>query len=556
MPGPIAKRRITQVIIEPAPVTAPSPTNQALAFDGTPSAKTFSAFTDPDARINNYVATINNTVGTTTISGSGRGPYTFSGYASGDTFTLVLTARDSSNRALASAVHTVSIEAEEPPPPAEVVAPASTSEALASNGTPTNKTFSSFTDPDNRINNYQAVVMNVSGTITTSGSGLGPYSFSGWGPDTAWTLKLNARDSSNNVLATAIHTVSIATETVSPVIPPATTNEVVVAGGAPANKTFSSFTDTAGRISSYSASIVNVSGSTSISGSNLGPYSFTGYGNGDAFSLKLDALDSEGEILATAIHIVVIEASAPVGPYDWTSVEFDFAAATLAGPWTTGTNNVTGAAASTVGVISTRSSTTNGEVEVIAEGLETRASSGTGNMNSVVDLQPYLLADNAFFTDYVGVVVVQACYKLAQLTGSGSYWAMGVTNKTLQGQAFCGVACNYSAGNVIVTTYYDTVSNTTLYSGSVPTEFRVTVMIYQGRTSRVKFEAGVSTLTEDPPSSGWQFTGQPTLAANTAQFFGDAGGADFGWLTSVRSNGAVAEVTLTALSVKRLEVIP
>jgi hypothetical protein len=96
MPGPIAKRRITQVIIEPAPVTAPSATNQALAFDGTPSAKTFNAFTDPDNRINNYVATINNIVGTTSVSGSGRGPYTFSGYSSGNTFTLVLTARDSS----------------------------------------------------------------------------------------------------------------------------------------------------------------------------------------------------------------------------------------------------------------------------------------------------------------------------------------------------------------------------------------------------------------------------------------------------------------------------
>jgi hypothetical protein len=237
-------------------------------------------------------------------------------------------------------------------------------------------------------------------------------------------------------------------------------------------------------------------------------------------------------------------------------VAFDFAAATPTTPWHTGTTTVSGAAASTVGVVAVRSSTTNGQVEVTADGLETGATTGTGNINSTVDLQPYLSANDAWFTSGKGVVVVQGCYKLAQLGGVGAYWAIGVSNKTSQAQAFCGVACNYSGGNVVVTTYYDTASGSTLYSGAIPTDFRVTVWIYQGRTSRVKFEAGVSSIEADPPETGLNFTGQPVLASNTAQFFGDTGGADFGWLTSVRSNGAVAEVTLTDLKVWRLEDLP
>ena len=87
------------------PVTAPAPTSQAVASGGTLSAKTFSAFTDPGSRIDNYVATTTNASGSTSWSGSGLGAYTPSGSADGDAGTLSLTARDSSNNPLATAVH-------------------------------------------------------------------------------------------------------------------------------------------------------------------------------------------------------------------------------------------------------------------------------------------------------------------------------------------------------------------------------------------------------------------------------------------------------------------
>jgi hypothetical protein len=92
-------------------VTPPSSTTEAVAAGGSPAAKTFGAFTDPDGVIDNYNATIINAVGSTTVSGTGLGAYTFSGSADGDSFTLKLDARDSSNNILATALHTVNVAA-------------------------------------------------------------------------------------------------------------------------------------------------------------------------------------------------------------------------------------------------------------------------------------------------------------------------------------------------------------------------------------------------------------------------------------------------------------
>ena len=92
---------------------------------------------------------------------------------------------------------------------------------------------------------------------------------------------------------------------------PSPTTESVAAGGAPAGKTFSAFTDPDGRIASYSASIVNAVGSTAIAGgSGLGAYTVSGYADGDAYSIVLTALDSSGDPLASAVHVVDIATAA------------------------------------------------------------------------------------------------------------------------------------------------------------------------------------------------------------------------------------------------------
>ena len=88
-------------------VTPPSPTSEAVASGGSLSAKTFAAFTDPGGRIDasKYLATTTTASGSTSWSGTGLGPYSASGSADGDAGTLSLTARDSSNNPLATAVH-------------------------------------------------------------------------------------------------------------------------------------------------------------------------------------------------------------------------------------------------------------------------------------------------------------------------------------------------------------------------------------------------------------------------------------------------------------------
>lgn len=188
-------------------VTAPAATTEDLPDTDTPTAKTFGAFTDTEGLIDNYVSTIVDIVGTTTASGSGLGPYTYSGAGPGTAFVHLLTARDASNNPLATAAHGVDIM---PSPPSAVTAPAATSESVASGGSPANKTFSAFTDPDGLIDNYVSAIVNISGTTTASGSGLGPWSYSGTSDGTAFVQTLTARDASNNPLATAVHGVQVA----------------------------------------------------------------------------------------------------------------------------------------------------------------------------------------------------------------------------------------------------------------------------------------------------------------------------------------------------------
>lgn len=88
-----------------------------------------------------------------------------------------------------------------------VTPPSPTSEAVASGGSLSAKTFAAFTDPDGVIDasNYVATTTTASGSTSWSGSGLGAYTASGSADGDAGTLSLTARDASNNPLATAVH---------------------------------------------------------------------------------------------------------------------------------------------------------------------------------------------------------------------------------------------------------------------------------------------------------------------------------------------------------------
>ena len=93
------------------------------------------------------------------------------------------------------------------------------------------------------------------------------------------------------------------------VTPPAATSESVSAGGSLSAKTFGSFTDPDSRIDNFVSSVTNASGSASVSGSGLGPYTFSSTANGDSGTLSLTARDASNNPLATATHSFKIAAA-------------------------------------------------------------------------------------------------------------------------------------------------------------------------------------------------------------------------------------------------------
>ncbi len=192
---------------------------------------------------------------------------------------------------------------------AAVQPPSPTTQSVSVGGSPSAKTFSAFTDSDGLIASYSAAMVNVVGTSSTSGSGLGAYTFSGTSGGDSFVLRLNALSSGGQVLATAVHAVGIAAASATAQAP-AATSEAVSSGDAPASYTFPSFTDSLSIIASYTAVIVNVIGTTAIaSGSGLGPYTFSGYEDGDSFVVTLNAKDAGGDIVATALRAISIQES-------------------------------------------------------------------------------------------------------------------------------------------------------------------------------------------------------------------------------------------------------
>lgn len=96
-------------------VTPPAATSEAVAAGGSVTGWTFSAFTDPDGRIASYSATLTAVVGSGSLSGSGLGPYSLTGTANGDSYTVELDALDGDGAVLATATHSVAIAASAAP---------------------------------------------------------------------------------------------------------------------------------------------------------------------------------------------------------------------------------------------------------------------------------------------------------------------------------------------------------------------------------------------------------------------------------------------------------
>lgn len=436
-------------------------------------------------------------------------------------------------------------------PPAEgggtVTAPAATTEDLPDTDTPTAKTFGAFTDTEGLIDNYVSTIVDIVGTTTASGSGLGPYTYSGAGPGTAFVHLLTARDASNNPLATAAHGVDIMPSPPSAVTAPAATSESVASGGSPANKTFSAFTDPDGLIDNYVSAIVHISGTTTASGSGLGPWSYSGASDGTAFAHTLTARDADNNPLATAVHGVQVASLG--GAYDWvTKADIDLSAADLAGPWSTGTNNITtDSGATTIATVTvTRSGSTGGTVQVAADGLTVTGVSGTGNVNAAINLDTLLGTDSAFFT--TGDVLVQIAVTGFSISTTG-YMLVGVSPLAIQGTGLVALFLNSAGiGAADLSWYYDATAGSVFTAGSGLTSFVLDLRIMAGRFARARVTAGTTTFDAPADVTSMSHPGSALQSAASSQVFG----SNFNLLCSVKH---ICTGTISRVRVSRLEAV-
>lgn len=170
-----------------------------------------------------------------------------------------------------------------------------------------------------------------------------------------------------------------------PVQPPAATAENVAAGGSLSPKTFGAFTDPDSVIASYSATATNTSGSTTWSGTGLGAYTPSGAADGSSGVLRLDALDADGDIVATAVHAYSIDAAA--GAASWVVVhDLDLTTVTDTADLTSGTTTLT-VGSDSIDVTVARVGSTNGFVRgVNGTGVLVDDNNNSNSINAGFDI--------------------------------------------------------------------------------------------------------------------------------------------------------------------------
>ncbi len=428
--GSYTDEHVTVVFMEGtgnSTVTPPSPTSEAVAAGGSAADKTFSAFTDADGVIDHYGHEIVDAVGTVTATDGGSdntlGPWSFSGETDGDSFALILTAYDASGNPLASAVHQVDIAA--PSADSIVTAPAATSEAVAAGGSLSAKTFGAFTDPDGVIDNYVATVENASGSAAVSGSGLGPYTFSGTADGDAGTLYLTARDTSDNHLATAVHSFAIefaVTDLTAPDDP--NPSQVTNTTAGVTSKSLGSWSASVTVTGSGKYSDGSAAPSPSISGSGAGPYSYTvtGLAADSVAHYEFSGEAADGQVAKVGDAIVTgnpgpIEFS-DVTTYDYTSDNDTTVTITVGGGDTTLREaDQTSAKGVVFAVNRVHSPTTS--ITVASDGIDIDVQRNTGNAERMTYTQKATASD-ADLSDGGKICVIDAVVQDIALTSTDS----------------------------------------------------------------------------------------------------------------------------------------
>ena len=135
---------------------------------------------------------------------------------------------------------------------------------------------------------------------------------------------------------------------------PVPASSAVAVGGSFGTVTFGAFSDPSSFLDSYSASVLNVNLSATVSGSGLGPYTISGAVDGEFLVITLDGLNEGGKVLTAAVWSGAIEK--PTGGLSWVDqLDLDLTDLTTTSALSTGTT-VLGfdSSATTVSVVFTR----------------------------------------------------------------------------------------------------------------------------------------------------------------------------------------------------------
>jgi len=298
----------------------------------------------------------------------------------------------------------------------------------------------------------------------------------------------------------------------STVQPPAPTSESVSSGGTPANKTFSAFTDAGGVIASYAASITNIAGTTSISsGTGLGPYVVTGSADGDAYVLYLDAKDSSGNVVATAIYGVRIASGAAWGDLldlDYTGL--DIATLTTSSTAVTKSAVQYGPAVKVVEVSGTSAVCTTG-----AAGVTLSGGGATGSLNFGAILDTYFDFAKAFYSPMRLDIYLT---NLTDWTGTTDGLNAGYCDATMNFSSAVqerSVRFDWAAGGLMnIKTSRNNVTGTILNNQTVPAgTWCHTVVLYRAISADNFFTVG------SIPSDATIQAGGTLVTANTSPIF-------------------------------------
>jgi hypothetical protein len=330
-----------------------------------------------------------------------------------------------------------------------------------------------------------------------------------------------------------------------PLVPPSAPAAQALASGSTSSSAISWGSPTGGSGSTTTADVLTQDVGT---GASLSAGAVIGLEDGDVVRVRRTWTDSTTGQTVSATTTVSVAAAAG-GAYDWvTKADLDLSAADLAGPWSSGTNNITtGSGATTIATVTvTRSGSTSGNVQVTADGLTTTGVAGTGNVNAAINLDTLLSTDDAFFT--AGDVLVQIAVTGFSISTTG-YMLIGVSPLAVQGTGFVGLFLNSAGvGAADLSWYYDATSGSVFTAASTLSSFVLDLRIMNGRFARAKVTAGTTTFSDPADVTSMSHPGSALQSAASSQVFG----SNFNLLCSVKH---ICTGTISRVRVSRLEAV-